>query len=183
MKKSVKKTTTNSQLKNEKRQVKNEKRQGYLDWNETFMLMTDLIAQRSKDPSTQVGACIVNDQNIVVGLGYNGFPRGCSDDNLPWCREGVAMDTKYVYVVHAEANAIMNANSAVAGCRIYVNLFPCNECAKMIIQNGIVEVVYQSDKYAKVDSFRASRRMLEMAGVKLTQYTPANELVIKKRKK
>lgn len=142
------------------------------------MLMSELIAHRSKDPSTQVGACIVDAHNVIVGLGYNGFPRGCHDDRLPWQREGALLETKYAYVVHAEANAIMNANGPVAGCRMYVALFPCNECAKMIIQSGITEVVYHSDKYADVDAFRASRNMLTMAGVVLRQYTPRYRLTL-----
>lgn len=160
--------------------MKNDKRKEYLDWDETFMLMSNLIAMRSKDPSTQVGACIVNDQNVIVGLGYNGFPRGCHDDNLPWKRDGVPLDVKYTYVVHAEANAIMNANSPVKGCRIYVDLFPCNECAKMIIQSGIVEVVYGDDKYASLDIFKASRKMLKTAGIKLRKYVPKNTLILQK---
>jgi dCMP deaminase len=160
--------------------MKDDKKQDYLDWDETFVLMSDLIAMRSKDPSTQVGACIVNDENVVVGLGYNGFPRGCHDDNLPWCREGETLESKYAYVVHAEANAIMNANDNVAGCRIYVNLFPCNECAKMIIQSGIKEVIYVSDKYADVDIFKVAKKILDASGVMMRQYKPQNEIKLKK---
>lgn len=159
--------------------MKDDKRLDYLDWDETFMLMSSLIACRSKDPSTQVGACIVDNKNVVIGLGYNGFPRGCHDDSLPWCRDGATKDTKYAYVVHAEANAIMNANGPVRDCRIYVNLFPCNECAKAIIQSGITEVVYNSDKYADVDIFKVSRKLFETAGVILRQYTPKNEIQLK----
>lgn len=160
--------------------MKNDKRVDYLEWDETFMLMSSLIAFRSKDPSTQVGACIVDNANVVIGLGYNGFPRGCHDDVLPWCREGTTMETKYAYVVHAEANAIMNANGPVRDCRIYVNLFPCNECAKAIIQSGISEVVYNSDKYSDVDIFKVARKLLETSGVKLRQYTPYNEISLTK---
>jgi dCMP deaminase len=160
--------------------MKKDKRKDYLDWDETFMLMSTLIAHRSKDPSTQVGACVVDQNNVVVGLGYNGFPRGCHDDALPWCREGSTLDTKYAYVVHAEENAIMNANGSVKGCRMYVNLFPCNECAKAIIQSGIAEIVYNSDKYADVDIFKAARKMLTIAGVRLRQYAPKMEIVLKK---
>lgn len=163
--------------------MKDDKKQDYIDWDEAFMLMSDLIAMRSKDPSTQVGACIVNDQNVIVGIGYNGFPRGCHDDKLPWCKKGNVLDTKYAYVVHAEANAIMNANNSVCGCRIYANLFPCNECAKAIIQGGIKEVIYVSDKYADVDIFKAARKMFEVAGVKLRQYTPKHEVLLEKKKK
>ena len=163
--------------------MKNDKRKDYLDWDETFMLMSDLIAMRSKDPSTQVGACIVDNNNVVIGLGYNGFPRGCHDDDLPWCREGETLDAKYAYVVHAEANAIMNANDSVRDCRIYVNLFPCNECAKMIIQSGLKEVIYVSDKYADVDIFKAARKIFETAGINLRQYEPKNELHLKALKK
>ncbi len=146
------------------------------------MLMTELIAQRSKDPSTQVGACIVNDENIVVGLGYNGFPRGCSDDCLPWAREADNdLEKKYTYVVHAEANAILNANTTVKNCRIYVNLFPCNECAKLIIQSGIKEIIYLSDKYAKLDNFKASRKMIELAKIKTRKYQLKKQLTISQK--
>lgn len=158
--------------------MRNDKRTEYLDWDETFMLMSQVIARRSKDPSTQVGACIVNAQHVIVGMGYNGFPRGCHDDRLPWCRDGAPLETKYAYVVHAEANAIMNANGPVAGCRMYIDLFPCNECAKMIIQSGITEVIYNSDKYADVDIFKASRAMLTMAGVTLRHYTPRHQMTL-----
>lgn len=166
-----------------KKNIKVNKRKNYLDWDETFMLITDLIAQRSKDPNTQTGSCIVNDKKIVVGLGYNGFPRGVSDDLISWSREGESViETKYAYVVHAEANAIMNSNTSVEGCVLYTNLFPCNECAKIIIQSGIKEVVYNSDKYADVDIFIASRKMLNMANVKLRQYIPKHKLLLEKIK-
>lgn len=129
-----------------------------------------LSAKRSKDPSTQVGACIVNQFNKIVGIGYNGFPIGCPDDELPWDREAPNInDTKYPYVVHAEANAILNSTKDLHGARIYVALFPCNECTKLIIQSGIKEIVFLSDKYSDSDSVKASKRMLEMAGVKATQ--------------
>lgn len=152
------------------------KRASYLSWDDTFMLMTHLIAKRSKDPNTQVGACIVNQEHIVMGLGYNGFPRGCSDDALPWGREGGVLESKYAFVVHAEANAIMNANGKVQGCRIYTNLFPCNECAKLIIQNGIAEIIYEEDKYAHLDQYKASRKMLELAGVATKHFRSAMRL-------
>ena len=163
--------------------MKEDKRKGYLSWDETFMLMSKLIAERSKDPSTHTGACIVDENNVVVGLGYNGFPRGCDDDKLPWCREGDTLNVKYTYVFHAEANAIMNSNKSVRGCRLYCHLFPCNECAKIIIQSGIKEVIYESDKYKDVDIFKAGRKLLKMAKVKLRQYKPKNELILKKNNK
>jgi len=154
-----------------------------LNWDEFFMLMASLIAMKSKDLNTKVGACIVDDNNIVVGLGYNGFPRKCDDKKLPQNREGCVMDVKYTYVVHAEANAILNANKSVDGCRLYVDLFPCNECAKIIIQSGIREIIYESDKYKDVDIFKASRKMLKMAGVKIRKYNSKNQLkVISKTK-
>ncbi len=145
------------------------KRGAYLSWDEYFMGMALLSAQRSKDPSTQVGACIVNKDRRVMGLGYNGFPAGCSDDEFPWEREGCPNDTKYPYVCHAELNAILNSVGSLRNCAIYVGLFPCNECAKAIIQAGITEVIYLSDKYADTDGVKASKRMLTSAGVTLRQ--------------
>ena len=134
-----------------------------------------LAAMRSKDPGTQVGACIVDAGNHILSTGYNGFPCGCSDDEFPWEREGVANETKYPFVVHAELNAILNAHgNNLSGAKLYVSLFPCNECAKAIIQSGIRELVYLSDKYAEADSTIASKRMLTAAGVKFTQLDPPN---------
>ena len=130
-----------------------------------------LAARRSKDPSTQVGACIVDDDNRILSTGYNGFPYGCSDDEYPWTRDGDANDTKYPYVVHAELNAILNNRGKnLVGARIYIALFPCNECAKAIVQSGIREVVYLSDKYANTPSTQASKRMLASAGVRVRQF-------------
>ena len=144
------------------------KRADYISWDEYFMGIAMLAARRSKDPSTQVGACIVSADNIIISTGYNGMPKGCSDDEFPWDREGE--QTKYPYVVHAELNAILNANGRdLRGSRIYVALFPCNECAKAIIQSGIREVVYLSDKYDKTPANMASKRMLDAAGVKYTR--------------
>ncbi len=132
-----------------------------------------LSAMRSKDPNTQVGACIVNSDNRIVSVGYNGFPRGCSDETFPWERTASNQnETKYPFVCHAELNAILNSNGRdMRGARIYVALFPCNECAKSIIQAGISEVIYISDKYADTDNCRASKLMLQAAGVKLTKFT------------
>lgn len=157
------------------------KRKNYLGWDETFMLLSDLMAMRSKDPSSQVGACIVNNKNVIVGVGYNGFPRGCSDDIFPWDREAKSvLKSKYTYVVHAEANAILNANKSTKNCKLYVNLFPCNECAKMIIQSGIKHVIYSNDKYKNLPIFKASKKMLKHAGIKITKYTPKNKIVLQK---
>ncbi len=144
-------------------------RENYLSWDEYFMGISLLSAMRSKDPQTQVGACIVNEDNRIVGIGYNGFPHGCSDVEFPWEREGEFLNTKYPYVVHAEQNAILNSTTRLKKCRIYVSLFPCHECAKYIIQSGIEEVIYMSDKYAQTDSTIASKRMLDAAGVKYRQ--------------
>ncbi len=142
------------------------KRTDYISWDEYFMGVALLAAMRSKDPNTQVGACIVDAENRILSTGYNGFPSGCSDDEFPWAREGE--ETKYPYVVHAELNAILNARGKnLFGSRIYVALFPCNECAKAIIQSGIREVVYLSDKYAATPTTCASKRMLTSAGVAL----------------
>ena len=144
------------------------KRQEYISWDEYFMGVAMLAARRSKDPSTQVGACIVSQDNIIISTGYNGMPKGCSDDEFPWDRTGE--DTKYPYVVHAELNAILNASGRdLRGSRIYVALFPCNECAKAIIQCGIKEVIYLSDKYHDTMLNLVSKRMLSAAGVKFTQ--------------
>ena len=154
------------------------KRTNYLHWDEYFMAVALLSAQRSKDPSTQVGACVANADNRIVGVGYNGFPRGCSDDDLPWVRDGAYLDTKYPYVCHAELNAVLNAISTdLRGCRIYVGLFPCNECTKVIIQSGIEEIVYLSDKYRDTDQVRASKIMLEKAGVSYRQLTTRMESI------
>ena len=148
------------------------KRLDYLSWDEYFMGVAKLAARRSKDPSTQVGACIVSPENIIISTGYNGMPKGCSDDAFPWGREGA--ETKYPYVVHAELNAILNANGRdLRNSRVYVALFPCNECAKAIIQSGVKEVVYLSDKYANTPGVQASKRMLDAAGVKYSQLRPA----------
>ena len=144
------------------------KRTDYISWDEYFMGIAMLAARRSKDPNTQVGACIVSEDNIIISTGYNGMPKGCSDDEFPWDREGE--QTKYPYVVHAELNAILNANGRdLRGSRIYVALFPCNECAKAIIQSGVKEVLYLSDKYKDTMGNFASKRMLSAAGVKFTQ--------------
>ena len=147
------------------------KRTDYINWDEYFMGIAMLAARRSKDPSTQVGACIVSQDNIIISTGYNGMPKGCSDDEFPWDRTGE--ETKYPYVVHAELNAILNANGRdLRGSRLYVALFPCNECAKAIIQSGVKEVLYLSDKYATTPSTLASKRMLTAAGVKFPQLKP-----------
>ena len=145
------------------------KRQDTLSWDEYFMGLAHLSALRSKDPNTQVGAAIVDENKRVVSVGYNGFPKGCSDDEFPWEREGGVLVSKYAFVVHAELNAILNSPRPVAGCTIYVSLFPCNECAKAIIQSGIKAVYYESDKYADQDNFIASKKMLLNAGVTLKQ--------------
>lgn len=155
------------------------KRSNYLAWDDYFLSVAFLSAQRSKDPSTQVGACIVDSDNRIVGIGYNGFPRGCDDDALPWARTGKSeLDTKYPYVCHAEMNAILNKNTAsLKGARMYVALFPCNECAKLIIQSGITEVIYYSDKHHAANPFVASRRLLDMAGIVYRQHTPRQAVI------
>jgi dCMP deaminase len=155
------------------------KRTDYITWDEYFMGIALLSSQRSKDPSTQVGACIVNPEKKIVGVGYNGFPSGLDDDELPWAREGTFLETKYPYVCHAELNAILNSTRDLKGCTIYVALFPCNECAKAIIQAGIKEIVYLSDKYDGTDSVVASKRMLNQAHVTLRRLQPKrSDLVI-----
>ena len=156
------------------------KRENYISWDEYFMGIAILSAMRSKDPNTQVGACIVSPDRKIVGVGYNGFPIGCSDDELPWAREGDWIDTKYPYVCHAELNAILNSSiTSLKGSTLYVALFPCNECAKAIIQTGIKKVIYLSDKYRDTDATKASRMMLTAAGVELVQLrTGKKELIL-----
>jgi dCMP deaminase len=151
--------------------MKSGKRTDYILWDEYFMGIALLSAMRSKDPNTQVGACVVDDSNKIIGIGYNGFPIGCSDDELPWCNSsGSPNDTKYPYVVHAEVNAILNSNKNLKNAKIFTALFPCNECAKVIIQSGIKEVIYLSDKYAQTDSVKASKKMLDLAKVNYSQF-------------
>lgn len=155
------------------------KRTDYISWEEYFMAIAQLSAKRSKDPSTQVGACIVNTQKRIIGIGYNGFPTGCSDDELPWNREGDYLNTKYPYVCHAEMNAITNATNKqdLNGASMYVSLFPCNECAKLIVQVGIKEVVFLSDKYHDEPIFVAARKIFDMAGVKYRQLYPQHKKI------
>ncbi len=155
------------------------KRKDYLKWDEYFMAVALLSAQRSKDPNTQVGACVANKQNKIVGVGYNGFPWGCSDDKLPWGRDGKYLETKYPYVCHAELNAVLNSISCdLKDCRIYVGLFPCNECTKVIIQSGIIEIIYLSDKYGDTDAVRASKIMLDQSPqIKYRQFKPSMDRI------
>ncbi|HHX12670.1 MAG TPA: dCMP deaminase family protein [Clostridiales bacterium] len=155
------------------------KKLDYLKWDEYFMGIALLSTQRSKDPSTSVGACIVSEDNRILSVGYNGMPTGCSDDEYPWEREGSNLETKYFYVCHAELNAILNyTGNAMKGAKIYTTLFPCNECAKAIIQAGIKELIYMADKYADTDAVIASKRMLTSAGVTYRQYSKLNKNVV-----
>jgi len=155
-----------------------EKRQDYISWDEYFMGVAKLSAMRSKDPNTQVGACIVSKKNKILSMGYNGFPLGCSDDEFPWRREGAPLENKYFYSTHSELNAILNyRGGSLEGCKLYVTLFPCNECAKAIIQAGITELIYAEDKYSATDSVIASKRMLAAAGVAVKQYAPSGRKI------
>lgn len=154
-------------------------RKNYINWDDYFMGLALLSAMRSKDPNTQVGACIVNADKRVVGIGYNGLPRGCEDNDFPWEREGDFLETKYPYVCHAELNAILNSIKSLDGCTIYVALFPCNECTKAIIQSGIKEIVYLSDKYNGTDANKASKKMLDAAEVKYRKLeTERKEIIL-----
>lgn len=155
------------------------KRADYLQWDEYFMGLAMLSAMRSKDNGTQVGSCIVNENHKILSVGYNGMPCGCNDDLMPWDREGDPLDTKYMYVCHAELNAILNFEGGnVRGARIYTTLFPCNECTKAIIQSGIKEVIYFSDKYAETDSIIASKKMLDMVGISYRQHQVSGKEVV-----
>ena len=154
------------------------KRQDYISWDEYFMGIAMLSAQRSKDGNTQVGACIVSREKKILSLGYNGMPTGCNDDEMPWEREGDAINTKYMYVCHAELNAILNRGDvSLANSILYVTLFPCNECAKAIIQSGIKEVVYMSDKYASQANTIVSKRLFDMVGIKYRRYEPSGRTI------
>jgi len=160
---------------------KNLSREGYLSWDEYFMMIAELTAMRSKDPNTQVGACIVSSDNRILSIGYNGTPNGYDDKEFPWSREGCPLETKYLYVCHAELNAILNfrgASRELEGSKIYVDLFPCNECAKAIIQSGIKEVVYLCDKYFDTDGVKASKIMFDTCGVKYRQIKLKKELKV-----
>ena len=155
------------------------KREDYLSWDEYFMGIATLAAMRSKDPSTQVGACIVNQDKRIMSMGYNGMPRNCNDDEFPWGRDDDPFNSKYLYVCHAEFNAILNCDRGnLRGCTVYVTLFPCNECAKAIIQSGIAEVVYMHDKYADTDSVKASKRMFDAAGVLYRPYAISDKRIV-----
>lgn len=154
-------------------------RKDYINWDDYFMGLALLSAMRSKDPNTQVGACIVNEDKRVVGIGYNGLPRGCEDGEFPWEREGEFLETKYPYVCHAELNAILNSIKSLKNCTIYVALFPCNECSKAIIQSGIKEIVYLSDKYEGTNANKASKKMLDAAEVKYRRLeTDRKEIIL-----
>ena len=154
------------------------KRNDYISWDEYFMGVAALSAMRSKDPSTQVGACIVSPNNKILSMGYNGFPNGCDDDEFPWERTGEGNETKYPFVTHSELNAILNyRGGSLEGAKIYVTLFPCNECAKAIIQAGIKTVVYGSDKYSGTAAVLASKRMFRAAGVTLVEYHSAGRII------
>lgn len=156
------------------------KRENYINWDEYFMGIALLSGERSKDPNSQVGACIVSEDNKILSIGYNGFPRGCSDDEISWEREGAFMDTKYPYVCHGELNAILNyTGSTLKGSKIYVGLFPCNECAKAIIQAGIKEVIYSHnyDHDHHSDEMEVSMRLLNECGVKYRQYKKKNKKI------
>lgn len=150
----------------------------HMNWDDYFMNVACLSAQRSKDPNTKVGAVIVNEEKRIVGIGYNGLPNGCSDEEFPWGREGNFEDTKYAYVVHAEENAILNSTTSLKGGTIYVSLFPCNECAKKIIQSGIKEVVYLSDKYTGTPENKASKRMLNASKIQTRQLSMKKTIAI-----
>ena len=156
-----------------------DKRDGYISWDEYFMGVAFLSAMRSKDPGTQVGCCIVSKKNRILSMGYNGFPTGCSDDEFPWKREGEsALDNKYLYSTHSELNAILNYNGgSLEGAKMYVTLFPCNECAKAIIQCGITELIYACDKYADTVAVLASKRMFEAAGLTYRPYQSSHRKI------
>ena len=154
------------------------KREDYLSWDEYFMGIAFLSGMRSKDPSTQVGACIIDEDKKIIGIGYNGFPMGSSDDTMPWEREGDFLETKYPYVVHAELNVILNSIKSLKNSTIYVTHFPCNECAKAIVQSGIKKVVYFSDKHKDLETTKASKKILENANVEISHINLDKEKIV-----
>nr|WP_315044821.1 dCMP deaminase family protein [uncultured Leptotrichia sp.] len=154
------------------------KREDYLSWDEYFMGIAFLSGMRSKDPSTQVGACIIDEDKKIIGIGYNGFPMGSSDDMMPWEREGDFLETKYPYVVHAELNAILNSIKSLKNSTIYVTHFPCNECAKAIVQSGIKKVVYFSDKHKDLETTKASKKILENANIEISHINLDKEKIV-----
>jgi len=153
------------------------KREDYISWDAFFMGLALLACERSKDPSTQVGACVVGNKNQILSVGYNGFPRGCSDDSGHWGRDGEFLETKYARVCHAELNTILLSHGDIEGAKMYVTLFPCNECAKIIIQSGIKEIIYYNDKYADTDAVRISKALFDEAGVKYQSYEQENKKI------
>ena len=155
-----------------------DKRESYLSWVDYFMGLALLSAKRSKDPNTQVGACIVNENKKIISVGYNGMPIGCSDDAFPWSIEGEDLNTKYPYVVHAELNAILNSKVDLSNCTIYVTMFPCNECTKAIIQSGIKHMIYLTNKYPDSTAVKASMKMLDSAGITYEKYIPRIDSVV-----
>jgi len=172
-----------TQVSTSPKHIFNQQRTDYLQWEDYFMSVALLSAQRSKDPNKQVGACIVNQENKIVSIGYNGMPMGCNDSEMPWCKSDPEnkLNSKYLYVCHAEMNAILNKNSSdVKNCRIYVTLFPCNECAKLIIQSGIKTVIFKTRTAGKkyFVSFEATQKLFEMAGVEFRRYLPQREEVV-----
>ena len=159
----------------------NKQRQNYLTWDEYFMGIAKLSALRSKDPNTQVGACIVSSCNRILSIGYNGAPNGFEDKYFPWDREGERLNTKYAFVCHGEMNAILNfagSRKELENAKIYVDLFPCNECAKLIIQSGIKKVIYLCDKYKDTDDVKASKLMFDKCGVEYYQLSVDGREVI-----
>lgn len=148
------------------------KRKNYISWDDYFMWIALLSSKRSKDPWKRVGACIVNDKNKIIWIWYNGFPIWCSDDELPWNSEADdILDKKNTYVVHSEVNAILNSIEKLDNSKLYVLLFPCNECAKIIIQSWIKEVVYLKEyRYTKI--VEATKRMFNLSWIKTRKLNP-----------
>ncbi len=153
------------------------KRSDYLSWDDFFLSVAHVCAMRSKDPHTQVGSCVVNQIGQIIATGYNGLPRGLNDDEFPWARDGEYLDTKYPYVAHAELNAILSTRTNLENCRIYTTLFPCAECAKIIIQAGIKEIIYDDDKYVGSDDNKAAKRMFDQAHVSYSSLPVINVIV------
>jgi len=142
-----------------------------INWDEYFMLQAMLASYKSKDPNTKVGSVIVDEHNHQISMGYNGTIAGVDETLIPWGnnREVPLEHQKYGYVIHSEANAISHAKGSLANARVYVTLFPCNECAKLLASHRVKEIIYLSDKYAETPENRIAKKIFQMSKISYRQ--------------